>query len=215
MPVTASQAPEPKDTARLEAFSDGVFAIAITLLILEIRVPSLPPGPSNGRLWSDLVALWPSLVAFILSFFVILVMWVNHHELIRLVRAVDYPLLFANGFLLLLVTFVPFPTAVLARYLGTSAANAAAAFYCGTFLVGSLAWGVLNATIARSRRLVRSDVPDALLERVRRAYRFGPLVYAASVVVALRSAAAGLALCTSLWVLWVRLRYRPGQRPLT
>jgi TMEM175 potassium channel family protein len=212
VPVPASQ--EPKDTARLEAFSDGVFAIAITLLILEIRVPSLPPGAGNGRLWGDLVALWPSLVAFTLSFFVILVMWVNHHELIRLVREVDYPLLFANGFLLLLVTFVPFPTAVLARYLGTAAANTAAAFYCGTFLVGSLAWGVLNAAIARSRRLVRSDVPDALLERVRRAYSVGPLVYAVSVVVALWNAPAGLVLCTSLWILWIRLRYRPGQRPL-
>jgi len=215
VPVPASQTPEPKDTARLEAFSDGVFAIAITLLILEIRVPALPPGGGNGRLWSALLALWPSLLAFTLSFFVILLMWVNHHELIRLVRAVDYPLLFANGFLLLLVTFVPFPTAVLARYLGTSAANAAAAFYCGTFLVGSLAWGVLKPTIARSRRLVRSDVPDALLERVRKAYVVGPLVYAASVVVALWSAPAGLALCTSLWILWVRLRYRSGQRPLT
>ena len=95
-------------TARVEAFSDGVFAIAITLLILEIRVPHA--GAEHG-LWAGLVALWPSYVAFVLSFFVILIMWVNHHELIRLVRAVGYPFLFANGLLLLTVTFVPFPTA--------------------------------------------------------------------------------------------------------
>src|SRR5262245_60992266 len=123
-------------TARLEAFSDGVFAIAITLLILEIRVPE-SAGPGNGGLTHELVALWPSLLAYFLSFWVILIMWVNHHELMRMVGGVDYALLFANGFVLLTVTFVPFPTAVLARHLGTEAANAASAFYCGSFLVAS------------------------------------------------------------------------------
>ncbi len=111
-----------KDTARAEAFSDGVFAIAITLLILEIRVPALKAAAANGPLFSALAGLWPSFLAFFLSFFVILVMWVNHHEFMRLVHHVDYPFLFANGFVPLLVTFVPFPTAVLARYLGTGAA---------------------------------------------------------------------------------------------
>jgi len=77
-------------TGRTEAFSDGVFAIAITLLILEIRVPH---AGVEGGLWAALVKLWPSYLAFVLSFFVILVMWVNHHELMRLVRAVRYPFL--------------------------------------------------------------------------------------------------------------------------
>src|SRR5438105_2912333 len=107
-------------TARVEAFSDGVFAIAITLVILEIRVP---PAGAAGGLWAGLLALWPSYVAFLLSFFVVLVMWVNHHELMRLVRVVTYPLLFANGLLLLTVTFVPFPTAVLAQHLATPEAR--------------------------------------------------------------------------------------------
>src|SRR6266536_5037577 len=96
---------------RVEAFSDGVFAIAITLLILEIRVPHVDHG-----LWAGLVALWPSYVAFLMSFAVILIMWVNHHELLRMVGGVTYPFLFTNGLLLLTVTFVPFPTAVLAAY---------------------------------------------------------------------------------------------------
>src|ERR1043166_5258562 len=78
-----------RDTTRLEAFSDGVFAIAITLLILEIRVPGPAAGHDNGWLNRELWALWPSLLAFCLSFWVILVMWVNHHELLRLVRGVD------------------------------------------------------------------------------------------------------------------------------
>src|SRR3989454_9603804 len=107
---------------RVEAFSDGVFAIAITLLILEIRVPRVEHG-----LWAGLLALWPSYIAFLLSFVVILIMWVNHHELLRMVRAVNYPFLFANGFLLLTVTFVPFPTAVVAAYLATPDARVAGA----------------------------------------------------------------------------------------
>jgi uncharacterized membrane protein len=197
-----------RDTTRLEAFSDGVFAIAITLLILEIRVPDPAAGHGNSWLNRELWALWPSLLAFCLSFWVILVMWVNHHELLRLVRGVDYPLLFANGFLLLMVTFVPFPTAVLARYLGTGAANAAVAFYCGSFVVNSVTWGVLFATIARSRRLVRPEVGDDTLARIRRAYAMGLMVYLASVALAVWNPWAGLVLCASLWVVWTRLCYK-------
>lgn len=119
------------DTDRTEAFSDGVFAIAITLLILEIRIPDLGTGDAGPGLWVALAALWPSYLAFALSFFTILIMWINHHEIMRLVRRVDYPFFFANGLVLLTVTFVPFPTAVLARHLATSEATAAVAFYCG------------------------------------------------------------------------------------
>ncbi len=191
-------------TARVEAFSDGVFAIAITLLILEIRVPHA--GAEHG-LWAGLVALWPSYIAFVLSFFVILIMWVNHHELIRLVRAVGYPFLFANGLLLLTVTFVPFPTAVLAEHLATPDAPAAAAFYCGTFIINALAWGLLFWTIVRGR-LYRSDVDAPTIERIQRAYVAGPLVYALSTLVALKQPVLGLALNASLWILWIRLGYR-------
>jgi uncharacterized membrane protein len=88
----------PEAPTRLAAFSDGVFAIAITLLILEIKVPHVEHG-----LWAGLLALWPSYVAFLMSFVVILIMWVNHHELLRMVERVNYPILFANGLLLLTV----------------------------------------------------------------------------------------------------------------
>jgi uncharacterized membrane protein len=196
-----------KGKGRIEAFSDGVFAIALTLLILEIRPPQLGADADNGQLFAAIAGLWPSFLAFVLSFFVVLVMWVNHHELFRLARGVDYPFLFANGFVLLLVTFVPFPTALLARYLGTEAANAAAALYCGAFFVTAIAYNLLFCAIAHERRLVRPEVGDAELTGVRRAYYLGVVVYAASVGLALWSAAAGLGLCIALWLLWVRLNY--------
>ncbi|HWC74973.1 MAG TPA: TMEM175 family protein [Gemmatimonadales bacterium] len=187
---------------RVEAFSDGVFAIAITLLILEIRVPQVDHG-----LWSGLLQLWPSYVAFLLSFVVILMMWVNHHELLRMADGINYPFLFANGLLLLTVTFVPFPTAVLAAYLGKPEEKAAVAFYCGTFFVNGLIWNLLFHTIVRSG-LLRSGVSAETVANVRRAYLWGSVVYFASTLLALVRPVMGLLLNVSLWGLWIRLGYR-------
>jgi uncharacterized membrane protein len=105
-------AAEEKQTGRLEAFSDGVFAIAMTLLALELKVPH-PAERTSAALASALAHEWPSYFAFITSFFTVLIMWVHHHVIFRLVHRTDATLLFANGFLLLLVTVVPFRKAVL------------------------------------------------------------------------------------------------------
>ena len=200
-----------ESTTRVEAFSDGVFAIAITLLILEIRVPGLGTPGADDALGARLAALWPSYLAFVLSFFVILIMWVNHHEIMRLVRWVDYPFLFANGFVLLTVTFVPFPTAVLAQHLATAEAAAAVTFYCGTFVVNSLAWGSLFLTLVR-RRLLRPDIHSSTIDRIRRAYLAGPIVYLIATGLAWFWPPAGLVLNASLWLLWIRLCYHSTQR---
>jgi uncharacterized membrane protein len=200
-----------KGTERLEAFSDGVFGIALTLLVLEFQIPNPDASTNNSVLWAELLSLWPSLVAFCISFAVVLVMWINHHELIRLVRQVDYPLLYANGGVLLTVTFVPFPTKVLARHLGTPAASGSAAFYCGTFFVISLTWNALLAAIIWKRRNVKPELTDATLACIRRAYSAAPIVYGLSVALALWNAVAGLVLCTSLWLVWMRLCY--GSKP--
>jgi uncharacterized membrane protein len=191
-----------ENRARVEAFSDGVFAIAITLLILEIRVPHAEHG-----LWAGLLALWPSYVAFLMSFVVVLIMWVSHHELLRMVQRVNYPILFANGMLLLTVTFVPFPTAVLAEHLPTPEAKAAVAFYCATFVVNGLVWNLLLRTMVRSG-LLRAEINAATVAGVRKAYYLGLAVYVAATVVALFQPWLGLFLNVSLWALWIRLGYR-------
>ena len=196
-----------KETGRVEAFSDGVFAIAITLLVLEFKVPHLPVGASGRDLFLALLKLWPSMVAFLGSFGAILIMWINHHGLFRLIHKIDSPFLFANGFMLLLVTFVPFPTAVLAEYLGTPGERVAAAFYIGTFVVISITFNAFWAT-ATKRRLLKHGVPDAVVLRIRNAYRFGLGVYVASTLLALWNASLGLAACLSLWIYWSVLEYR-------
>jgi uncharacterized membrane protein len=124
--------------ARLEAFSDGVFAIAVTLLVLEIKVP-----PSGGAeaLVHGLLELWPSYVGFAVSFITIGIIWVNHHAVLTTIHSVDRALLFKNLLLLLTVSFIPFPTAVMAEYLrAESGQDVAVAFYAGSFFVMGLAF---------------------------------------------------------------------------
>jgi uncharacterized membrane protein len=202
-----------KETTRVEAFSDGVFAIAMTLLILEFRVPHLEHGiaDTKRRLALELLHLWPSVVAFVLSFGTILIMWINHHGLFKHAHGADNRLLFANGVLLLIVTFVPFPTAVLAEYLDRRAATVAATFYCGTFFLISIAYNLLLWSVVVNRRQGASG-SEAALASVRRAYRWGFVAYLAAAVVSIWNPYIGVAICFSLWPMWALLKYWPREK---
>ena len=192
-------------TQRLEAFSDGVFAIAITLLVLEIR---LQHAGAHGSLWAGLVALWPYYLAFALSFFVILVTWIAHHDLMRLVRATSRPIQLANGCVLAYVTFIPFPTSVLAANLGGSEISTAVAFYCGTFVLGSGAFNLLVATIERGR-LLRPEVDAQRIGRVRRGYQITFVIYLAATFLALVAPWWALAINIAVRLHLLRMRYEP------
>jgi uncharacterized membrane protein len=128
----AGQAMSAKETARIEAFSDGVFAMAITLLILEIKVPH--HSETGAGLGAQLLRQWPSYVAFLTSFATIGIMWINHHRLFTHIERSNHALLILNGLLLLGITVVPFPTAVVAEYIGHEGQQVAAMVYTGTFL---------------------------------------------------------------------------------
>ena len=197
MPTEPEKSPEPpKETARIEAFSDGVFAIAITLLILELKVQPLAK-PTSSALLKALAREWPSYFALLTSFGSILIMWVHHHAIFRLARKADAPLLFANGFLLLMVTIVPYPTAVVAGYLTTPAARVAAFFYCAIFFVLALSFYVLLRVVLR-----QCTLSGPMVERLRRGYRFGPPSYLIATLVAPLSAWIALGICTLLWIYW-------------
>src|SRR5881394_2052125 len=175
-----------RETARVEAFSDGVFGIAMTLLVLEFHVPQLEHGNPDVRrqlVWA-LLQLWPSAIAFLLTFGTVLIMWINHHGLFKHAHGADNRLLFANGFLLLIVTFVPFPTWVLAEYLDRAAANVAATFYCATFVLVSVSYNLLLWSVIVNRK---HDDPRSgrIIQRVRRAYRWGFVAYAIAAVVSM------------------------------
>jgi TMEM175 potassium channel family protein len=134
---------------RLEAFSDGVFSIAATLLVLQLRVPT----PGEGPLGQALLAEWPTYASYAVSFMTIGIIWINHHTLFARVHQVDRPLLFLNLLLLLCVSTIPFLTALLSRYIGTGEpSHLAAAVYGGVMVLMSLSFTALWT-------LVRRDAP--------------------------------------------------------
>ncbi|HKW13481.1 MAG TPA: TMEM175 family protein [Candidatus Krumholzibacteria bacterium] len=190
-------------TSRIEAFSDGVFAIAITLLILEVR---LPHAGESGTLFRQLVALWPSYFAFGLSFFVILVTWITHHDLMRLIRATSRPIQLTNGCCLAYVTFIPFPTAVLAANLGGPEMKTAVTFYCATFVFGSTAFNLLVETIARSQ-CGRPEIAEPI-RFIRRGFRITWMIYATATLVALVAPWVALAMNVAVRVLLLRIHYQ-------
>src|SRR3989441_1299536 len=156
------------ETTRVEAFSDGVFAIAITLLILEIKVPR---EVAPGRLAAELLRLWPSYLAFLASFANIGVMWVNHHRLFGLIGRSDDGLVGLNLLLLLGVTWVPFPTALLAEHLRGADQRVAGIVYGATFLFLAVVFNVLWHYVRR-RGLVIQHVH---VNSITRQYALGPL----------------------------------------
>jgi uncharacterized membrane protein len=125
-----------KETGRVEAFSDGVFAIAIILLVLDLKVPN---ASAAARLSGQLAKQWPAYLAFVISFSFIGVMWINHHRLFTYIRRTDHALLILNGLLLVGVTVVPFTTSLLAAYLGRQDQEVAMMVYSGTYVVIALA----------------------------------------------------------------------------
>ena len=125
-------------TSRTEAFSDGVFAIAATLLVLELRVPHVEPGVLSGAL----LERWPSYATYVVSFLTIGIIWVNHHAVMERIRVVNRPLLFINLLFLMAVAVIPFPTALLADYLREGHdERLAAAVYGGTMAVMGVTFG--------------------------------------------------------------------------
>jgi uncharacterized membrane protein len=167
------------ETARIEAFSDGVFAIAITLLILEIQVP---PQTPHGSLRAALANLWPSYLAFLASFMTIGVMWLNHHRLFTLINKKDDGLIAFNLLLLLGVTWLPFPTALLAEHLLGAHADqqVAGVVYAGSFFALAIVFNVMWRYAVRVR-IVDDDVNVAAITRQ---YSLGPILYGLLVGVA-------------------------------
>lgn len=194
-----------KENARIEAFSDGVFAIAITLLVLQLQVPPATSIHSVDSLWRSLINLWPSYFAFTLSFGILLVSWVNHHYLFNLLDKSSRPFLYANGFFLMTITFMPFPTALLAEYISTEFAKPAIAFYCFGGVINSLGWNLLIHTLYKPVKLINSEKNEALLNTIKKSVKFGMVIYLASTVLSFWFPLVALAINLLLWIVWITL----------
>jgi TMEM175 potassium channel family protein len=194
-------------TRRLEAFSDAVFAIAITLLALTLQVPELTMITPQA-LVAALMAHWPSYLSFVLSFVTLLIAWVYHHRLLQGTKRAGTRLLYTNGALLLIVSAVPFPTALLGVYLTTAAASVVAAIYAGYIGLLNLSYNVLWWMVARPQRgrhIKGWRPPTSMLLSY-----LGFPGYLVAVAIAFWSPAASLVICGALWVLWTIMAPMPS-----
>ena len=165
--------------SRLEAFADGIFAFAATLLILNLAVIETKP------LGGELLRIWPSYAAYALSFTTIGIIWLNHHLVMHQIARVDRTFLVLNIFFLMVIAFIPFPTRLLALGINTSDATAAALAYGITLTLTAIFFNALWRYAAWGRRLIRDDADQRVVTGISRSYVPGPLIYFAATVVAL------------------------------
>jgi uncharacterized membrane protein len=175
------------ETGRVEAFSDGVFAIAITLLILSVGIDKAP----RGDLGTYLVDLWPAYLAYAVSFITIGIMWVNHHLLFQNFARVDRPMLLLNIVLLLLIAFVPFPTRIAAEFARSETDRRDAALLYGITMTAT---AILFFTLWMygSRRLLRPDADPRIVSGITRSYLPGAPLYATATLLAFASSIASM-----------------------
>ena len=190
------------ETARLEGFSDAVFAIAITLLVLDLKVPS--PG-RPGLLGELLLDQWREYLAFLASFATIGVMWMYHHKLFTLINRVDRTLLVLNGLLLLGVAIVPFPTAVAAAYVRHPDAKVAAMFHTGTFVMITVIFRLLWQHASSRNRLLAPGANPRVVGVLNRISAVAPILYLASFFLASVSPLGSTLLNSAIVVIFVML----------
>ena len=178
---------------RLEAFSDGVFAVAITLLVLELHVPT------GDHLWQQLKEEWHSFASFFVSFWVIGIIWVNHHGVIDHVKRADRGVLYCNLLVLMTVVFIPFSTALIADHLKSGADEQTAALvYSSAFLGLAIAFGVLWTYITRHRETLGVELTDEQVRRTTLIFLIGNPFYVVAVIVSFISPAAVLVIIALL-----------------
>lgn len=198
-------ATESKSLARVEMFSDGVFAIAITLLILEIKVPPFESIHSVKDLVNALVRLWPSYFAFFYSFAGILIQWIVHHNTFCHMDKTSRLFLYTNGFLLLTIIFFPFPTALLAEYINTEYVMPAVVFYGIASVINSLAWFLFIRSINKPRRLLIDAFTHEEYNQLKGGNRIALIIYTSATVLAIWFPYLALIINLALWVFWTYL----------
>lgn len=198
--------------ARLEAFCDGVFAFALTLLIVDVRVQDAQGIHGTAEAWHALRHVGPSFLAFILSFVVILITWVNHHDTLKLVEGSTPAFIYSNGLLLLSVVCVPFTTATLGDFLWTDHTAPGIVLYNALLVVQAIGWlGLLDAVLAK-RLYSRTDAASIIRERRNRSY-MAVILYSALAVLGVWFPLTAAALTALSWVSWLGLSLRSRREP--
>ncbi|HEX5002013.1 MAG TPA: TMEM175 family protein [Bacteroidia bacterium] len=201
---------ESNPNGRLEGFSDGVFAIAITLLIIDIKLPATVNFDNVFGFWLALKHITPSILAFLLSFIIIFITWVNHHACLKLLHKSSNSFVYANGFMLLTVVFIPFPTSLLGEYILTDYAAPAVILYNATLAMQAISW-ILFTTAAIKNKLPRDEVATQVF---RENHKFGYFAFGLYTLCALFAIWFPLQVAvftTATWVFWFLWGKRENQ----
>lgn len=183
---------------RLEAFADGIFAFAATLLILNLTVTG------GGHLGTQLLQIWVGYVAYAISFTTIGIIWMNHHLVMHQIARTDRPFLVLNVLFLMVIAFIPFPTRLLALYINSPDDGKAAALAYGiTLTLTALLFNALWRYAAQRRRLIREDADQRTVTGISRSYIPGPILYFVATVVALINPIASAVLFAAIAVFYV------------
>ena len=193
---------ETNPNSRLEAFCDGVFAIALTLLIIDIRIPSTDKINNTSDLWLALKHITPSLLAFVLSFIIILITWVNHHNSLRLVNKSSASFIYANGFMLLTVVFIPFPTSLMGEYVFTDHAAPPVILYNSTLAIQALSWILLTSS-ALKEHLGKDEKSTLQIRNNGKFAYFAFALYSLCAIIAIWLPLTIAIITTISWIFWL------------
>lgn len=193
---------EAHENARLETFCDGVFAIAITLLIIDVGLPAGEEIRTTADLWTGILKMGPQVYAFMLSFIVIFISWLNHHNMLKLLERSSAPFIFANGFLMLTVVLVPIPTNLLGEYILTDHAGPAVVVYNLVIALQALAWLLLGRS-AVAGHLCRSQAAERRVVEAARNGIFAMVLYTGLAMLGNWQPQTAAALTTLTWVFWI------------
>ena len=173
--------------SRLETFSDGVFAIAATLLILDVHTGA-------GHLGADLRHIWPSYAAYAVSFLTIGIIWINHHTVVAQIHHVDRLFLLINVTFLMMVAFIPFPTSLIASQLRGGQLEPAALTYGATLTITAIFFNILWFYASSGDRLLKRDADPKVVVGISRSFLPGPFIYLIATLSALVSPYASVIL---------------------
>ena len=193
---------ETTTSSRLETFCDGVFAIALTLLIIDVRIPASEKIESTADFMQALKHITPSIFAFLLSFTIILITWVNHHNSLKLGYKVSSLFIYANGFLLLTVVFIPFPSSLVGEHILTDHAAPAVVLYDGTMALQAVGW-ILITQAALKDHLGKNEKATLQIRRNGKFGVFAFALYSAFAILAIWFPLVVAAITTITWIFWL------------
>lgn len=195
------------ETVRMEAFSDGVFAIDITLLTFQLRAPDLKAAASGQTLAMALLQQWPSYIAYFISFTTIFIIWLNHHRMYNVIQRSDARFMFYNGLLLLLVSIVPFTTSLLANYINTPAYPLSSIIYMLLFAaISGTLFGMWNHA-TDNYRLLKRPAANVRVQTVRTSFILSTVIYGVAAGLSLLAPSLSILVSLAMVVYLSRLKY--------